>query len=256
MNLIEANLIGANLDKVVLGWSVLGSVDLSGVERLETVKHAGPSTVGTDTLVRSRGKIPDEFLRGCGLCAWEVLAARLYDPGLALEQASEMHLAIQRERFKGYFLRGVFISFAEEDRGFVDKLYASLTHVGANVWLDSHNLVSGPIEKQVCRTIRYSDMVLLVLSETLLRTDWMENELETARKKEKEENRQVLCPVALDESWKFRLANDSDDRQLWLTFRQKKVLDFSKWQTGAFDEPFGMLVDALKIVFSARWEPM
>jgi hypothetical protein len=39
------------------------------VKRLESIKHHYPSTVGVDTLVRSRGRIPDAFLRGCGVPA-------------------------------------------------------------------------------------------------------------------------------------------------------------------------------------------
>jgi uncharacterized protein YjbI with pentapeptide repeats len=41
--------------------------DLSEVKGLETVKHRAPSSIGTDTLYRPAGKIPEVFLRGCGL---------------------------------------------------------------------------------------------------------------------------------------------------------------------------------------------
>ena len=34
---------------------------------LETVVHTGPSTIGVDTIVRSRGKIPESFLRQAGV---------------------------------------------------------------------------------------------------------------------------------------------------------------------------------------------
>jgi len=42
-------------------------VDLSQVHGLESVYQRGPSTVGVDTLFRSNGKIPEVFLRGCGV---------------------------------------------------------------------------------------------------------------------------------------------------------------------------------------------
>src|SRR5262245_19605037 len=88
-DLREADLSGANLFEAVLHEAVLrgavlsealciktifGNVDLSEAKGLELIKHQGPSSVGVDTLVRSLGKIPEEFLRGCGLTPWEVLS--------------------------------------------------------------------------------------------------------------------------------------------------------------------------------------
>src|SRR5271157_1803405 len=42
-------------------------VDLSVAKGLETINHWGPSTIGIDTIYKSRGKIPEVFLRGCGV---------------------------------------------------------------------------------------------------------------------------------------------------------------------------------------------
>ena len=47
--------------------TVFANVDLSEVKGLDSVRHAGPSTIGIDTLFRSKGKIPEAFLRGCGV---------------------------------------------------------------------------------------------------------------------------------------------------------------------------------------------
>src|SRR5664280_2314111 len=76
-NLNGANLIGANFrsghlretefGEAVLGGTVLANVDLSKAKGLETVRHGGPSTIGVDTIYRSKGKIPEVFLRGAGL---------------------------------------------------------------------------------------------------------------------------------------------------------------------------------------------
>jgi hypothetical protein len=71
------------------------------------------------------------------------------------------------------------------------------------------------------------------------------------RQKEKAEGRQVLCPIALDDSWRSKLsAKDSPgdpSRQLWRTLEQKAILDFSKWKTKAFDEQFQKLLRGLQI---------
>jgi hypothetical protein len=42
----------------------------------------------------------------------------------------------------------------------------------------------------------------LTLSEHSLKSDWVEHEVRSARELEKELGRDVLCPVALDDSWK------------------------------------------------------
>src|SRR5205085_12594188 len=41
--------------------------DLSEVKGLERVIRFGPSSIGIDTLYKSDGKIPEVFLRGCGV---------------------------------------------------------------------------------------------------------------------------------------------------------------------------------------------
>ena len=66
-NLSRANLSDANLSGAICRLTVFANLDLSEATGLETVQHYGLSTIGTDTLFLSEGKIPDAFLRGCGL---------------------------------------------------------------------------------------------------------------------------------------------------------------------------------------------
>ena len=62
--------------------------------------------------------------------------------------------------------------------------------------------------------------------------------------KEKDEKRDnVLCPIALDDSWMGKVEGDV----LWRQVKKKNVVDFSKWRTKAdFDTPFRELEDGLK----------
>jgi hypothetical protein len=66
-NLSGTNLSGASLEAATIGGTRFGNLDLSAVKGLETVQHKSPSTIGIDTLYKSRGKIPEVFLRGCGV---------------------------------------------------------------------------------------------------------------------------------------------------------------------------------------------
>ena len=120
--------------------------------------------------------------------------------------ADILDVNIFRQRTEGpIFIGGIFISYSHEDSDFVDKLHKSLKGAGAPVWLDRHDMLAGSMENQVFRAIRLQDIVITVLSESSIESDWVEAELEAARQKEKAENRDVLCPVALDDSWQKKV---------------------------------------------------
>jgi hypothetical protein len=252
-----ANLIGADLSGAVLiyarCWStIFANVDLSTVRGLESIQHEGPSEISVSTLIRSRGQIPESFLRGCGLTPWEVLAARFYDPALTPPQFSDLQYQVFDAWTKGRsMISGCFISYSHADANFVNKLRDRLIAEGVNVWLDRHDMIAGPIQDQVWRAIQVHHVVILVLSETSVRSDWVENELDIARDKERDENRAVLCPVSLDDTWKAKVEAKGKpgdpSRKLWRTLEQKFVVDFSGWKTKSFDESFQKLVRGLKV---------
>ena len=67
--LCEAALTGANFSEATVGQTEFGDLDLSSAVGLENVKHWAGSTLGIDTLFRSKANIPDTFLRGVGVPA-------------------------------------------------------------------------------------------------------------------------------------------------------------------------------------------
>ncbi len=141
----------------------------------------------------------------------------------------------------------MFISYSHDAAEAVHRIYERLKEEDITVWLDRHDLVAGDLQRQVDRGLRLMDVVLLVLSESSIESDWVEHELETGRKKEKEEKRDVLCPIALDDSWKAKTEGDV----LWRQLKKKNVLDFSRWQTRDFEAQFRKLLDGLKIYYPA-----
>src|SRR5262249_31327881 len=71
-NLVGADLRDAYLHEADLGWAkcsgtIFANVDLSQIKGLDHVFHSGQSTIGIDTILRSQGRIPETFLRGCGV---------------------------------------------------------------------------------------------------------------------------------------------------------------------------------------------
>jgi hypothetical protein len=230
-------------------FSILGLNDMSSTKGLEFAEHNGPSEVGVHTLAKSKGQIPEVFLRGCGLSPWEIEMAKLYNPDLTGPEVSEIvSTDLFSKRTDGpLYIGGVFISYSHADKGFADKLYEQLQEAGVSVWLDRHDMVAGAINKQVQRELRLRDIVVLILSEASVKSDWVEHELKTARQKEKDENRDVLCPITLDEAWKSKMDNPN-----WGHLGDKNILDFSKWKTKAFTGPFDKLLKGMKINYEVK----
>jgi hypothetical protein len=58
---------GANFENTGVGSTVFASIDLSACRGLDLVHHDGPSTLGVDSIILSKGHIATLFLRGIGL---------------------------------------------------------------------------------------------------------------------------------------------------------------------------------------------
>jgi uncharacterized protein YjbI with pentapeptide repeats len=194
-NFTRADLAMADLAEATTLHTTFGDVDLSDVRGLQTINQLGPSSIGEDTLRRSKGRIPATFLKGAGLPDWQIEASRLYDPTLTAREVERIQYRVFDLRTNApFFLGGVFFSYSHADSDVVERLETRLDESGARTWRDAHDMVAGPMERQVFDAIRVNDAVVIVLSETSVRSDWVEHELELGRNREREENRDVLCP--------------------------------------------------------------
>lgn len=247
-----ANLNGARLRRSRFSGSVasdtnFGNLDLSEVIGLEDVRHTGPSRVSTDTLVLSKGKIPEVFLRGCGLSDWEIEAGNLYNPELSNEEVNKILYRVYDLRAtQALQISHLFVSYSRADNAFVEKLETHLNGKGIRYWRDIHDMKSGRMEKQIDLAIRQNPTVLLILSEHSLSSDWVEHEVRTARSLEKELGRDTLCPVALDDSGK----NSSWPKRVMEQIMEYNILDFSDWRDDSkFDGTFRKLIDGLELFY-------
>lgn len=96
-----------NFNKTSMLHTKFADTDLSRTLELETVKHSGPSTIGIDTLYKSRGKIPEAFLRGCGVPEDFITYAH----------------SLVTNPIEYY---SSFISHSSRDKEFADRLHADL----------------------------------------------------------------------------------------------------------------------------------
>jgi uncharacterized protein YjbI with pentapeptide repeats len=228
-NLIEANLSKSelnrsNLNGAFVAWSCFGDNDLSHTKGLEKVKHFGPSTIGIDTIYRSKGKIPEEFLRGTGVPEHFIVYAGY----------------LNARAFEG---NSYFISYSGKDRNFVEKLNANLQKEGVRCWFAPEEMKMGDESRQrVNRQIRIHEKLLIVLSEFSIESAWIQQEVEAALEEEHNRNGSILFPIRLDD-------NCLDGEKEWLVNLQKthQIYDFSTWDTWeAYHEQFILLLHDLE----------
>jgi uncharacterized protein YjbI with pentapeptide repeats len=246
-NLTGADLGQTNFTEAIFGHTILGENDLSSTGGLDTALHVSPSFISTRTIQLSKGKIPSVFLRGCGLSDWEIEAAKLYNAELSNQEITDILYKVHDLRAQHPIqISPLFISYSHLDSEFVDKLEDQLNQKGIRFWRDIHDTKAGRLEKQIEMAIRTYQTVLLVLSANSVRGDWVQHEVRMARELEKETGRDVLCPVALDESWK----TCSWPKRIMEQVTEYKILDFSKWEDDiAFGEMFARLIDGLELFY-------
>jgi uncharacterized protein YjbI with pentapeptide repeats len=249
-DLSGANLRGADLSKAIVALTVFADLDLSTVKGLGTVKHNGPSRVSMDTLSGSKGHISEAFLRGCGLSNWEIEISKLYRPEITNQELGDILYMLHDLRAnQAIQISPVFISYSHLDSSFVDHLERQFVNDGIRFWRDMHHATSGRLESQVDRAIRLNPTVLLILSENSTQSDWVEHEAWSARETEKELGRDVLCPIALDTSWKDCRWPERLRRQIM----EYNILDFSKWRDNAsFERMYWKLVEGLDAFYNPR----
>jgi uncharacterized protein YjbI with pentapeptide repeats len=206
-NLGGANLAAATLAGATLEMTILADVDLSEVEGLDGVHHIGPSTVGIDTIYKSKGKIPEVFLRGCGVP--ESMITFMHSlVGTAIEFYS------------------CFISYSSKDNDFAKRVYADLQSKGVRVWFAPEDLKIGDkFRSRIDEAIRIYDKLLLVLSENSINSEWVEDEVEAALEKEHAQNRTMLFPVRLDDA-----VMKTDQAWAASIRRTRHIGDMSAWK--------------------------
>ncbi|AOS83919.1 hypothetical protein BIU88_07000 [Chlorobaculum limnaeum] len=225
----ESNLSYARLSEAILSYAtasltVFGNVDLSTVKGLETISHSYPSTIGIDTLYRSKGNIPESFLRGCGV------------PDQMIEYARSLTATpIQ------YY--SCFISYSHKDEELAQRIHNDLQASGVRCWFAPHDLKIGDkIRPVIDESIRVHDKLLLILSEHSVQSDWVEHEVEHALDRERIEKKNILFPVRLDESVIDNTAGWAGNVR-----RQRLIGDFSRWKDhDSYMRAFARLLRDLK----------
>jgi uncharacterized protein YjbI with pentapeptide repeats len=233
-NLSGADLSRANLKQAVIGYTTFADTDLSVAQGLEAVRHISPSTIGIDTLYLSGGKIPEAFLRGCGV------------PDSFIEYIPSLIGAMEPAQFYS-----CFISYSTKDEDFARRLHERMRAERLRVWFAPEDIQGGKkIHEQLERAIQLHDRLLLVLSEHSITSEWVTTEIYNARQAEIREQRRKLFPIRLCtfetlRAWKC--FDDDTGKDLGREVREYFIPDFSNWKEhDAFEAAFARLLRDLK----------
>lgn len=235
----ESILLETNIGMTYLNNCIISDCDLSKTINLKTVRHHGPSSIGIDTIYKSKGKIPKIFLRGCGV-----------PENIITYMKSLVGQTKQIDFFP------CFISYSHADKSFARRLYDTLQGRGIRCWLDEHDAkVGDPIQEAIDRGFRLTDKVILCCSKDSLNSAWVSRELTKAFSKEEQFFKQnkkksyVLVPLNLD-GYLFLRKNKE---YVWVDgwadeIRNRISADFKGWKkdTDIFDREFKRVIKALE----------
>jgi hypothetical protein len=232
-NLSETKLEGATFRRVRCGGTTFADNDLERVEDLGSVEHFGPSTIGIDTLFRSGRKIPEAFLRGCGV------------PHALITYLTSLIGSLSPIQF--YYC---FIIYSTKDDEFAKRLYSKMRDEGFRVWLAPEGVQWGkPHHEQIDDAINMYDKLLLVLSPNSMTSKWVKTEIRKARSA-LGARRRKLFPIRLVNfetvrDWECFDADRGND--LGVEIREYFIPDFSNWKNhDSFEGAFVRLLNDLK----------
>ncbi len=226
-NLSKVNLRGVDLKNARCFQTIFANVDLSETKNLDSVDHKGPSSIGIDTLYKSKGNILEMFLLGCGVP----------------DQMIEYTKSLTANPIEYY---SCFISYSHNDHNdeeFAKRLWEGLQAKNVRCWLACEDMkIGAEIRTTIDESIRVHDKLLIILSKHSVGSEWVKDEVEHAIDLEKERKQSVLFPVRIDETVMESKTGWSANVR-----RQRHIGDFTRWKDhDAYSKAFERLLRDLK----------
>jgi len=184
-----------------------GNCDLRGAVGLNFASHAFLSSIDIRSI--RRADIPKSFLAGCGLPPDLVDYLPSILDGVAIAKYS------------------CFISYCAADEKFVRRLHGDLESAKIRSWFAPVNMRAGDLIRQrLDEAVALSEKLVVVLSSASIASQYVEQEVEAAIEKERQQKRLVLIPIMVDRA----VFNASSG---WPAFvrRTRHIADFSNWNS-------------------------
>ncbi|HEU5380017.1 MAG TPA: toll/interleukin-1 receptor domain-containing protein [Ktedonobacteraceae bacterium] len=223
-NLSFTQLAEADIGRAITYETTFAHVDLSQVRRLGEIEHQGPSSIALHSILLPQDGSALHFLRGCGVP----------DEWIDFYRATMMN-PIQ--------YHSCFISYSHRDDNLAHHLRSHLQDHGVRCWFATEDMKIGDkIRRRIDEAIHMHEKLLLLLSEHSLASEWVEDEVEAALEKERQQQREVIFPIRLDNAI-------METSQAWAAKlrRQRYIGDFSNWTNPrAYEKAFERLLRDLK----------
>ena len=192
----SVDLGGAQFGGSIVGYTVFQNCDFSGAVDLERVRHDAPSTIGIDSLYKSRGLIAGEFLRNAGV-----------PEGMTGFQASIAEAQTA--------LADCFISCTDRDEGFATTLRNDLQGRGVRCWVFSESSRGNSLvmrhstsdQEEVERWVRPYDKLVVVCSAATLDSESVRNDLRQAQEAQQSRDDWMLFLAGADATFSDRSRN-------------------------------------------------
>jgi uncharacterized protein YjbI with pentapeptide repeats len=231
-NLSGAELGGAMVNEARVVGTIFADLDLREVEGLESLNHWGPSEVSISTIYRSEGRIPEGFLRNCGV-------------------PDDFITFLPSLTTKAIEFYSCFISYSGKDEEFARRLHSRMREAELRVWFAPEDVKGGDkLYDQIDRAIQVHDRLLLVLSKSSMKSKWVETEIRRARKVELKEGRRKLFPIRLvgyEALQQWACIDSTTGEDLAEEVRSYFIPDFSNWKNhDDFELAFARLLTDLK----------
>ena len=250
----RVSVINTEFKNSVFDCTVLTDVDLSRAIAVDRIYHAGPSSIGIDTVVKT--------LRSSGGNLTDGQKLFFMRAGISSVLLEYLPSIMQSDPIQFYTC---FISYSTANEAFATRLNEDLNNAGVHTWKWDLNAVAGrDLRANIDGAIRHYDKIILVCSADSLTSGPVQREIERALQKEdrlkaahaeraKEalqkgqeppfEDTDVLVPIRIDDTifkWQSQFTADVTKRY---------IPDFSgktERRTSAYKAEVKKLIAALK----------
>ena len=177
----------ANFHNCIIGYTVFQNCAMDAALGLDSIRHDAPSTIGLDTLLRSRGALPESFILGSGI---PVAVVGIQD---SVSDAPVTTLEVH-------------ISCANGDIEFARQLEDNLRDQGVRTWVFAEGFRGNPLvdrrassgEEEIERWVRHYDRLIVVCTAAGLDSETVRNDITAAQESENTNDRWTMFLVDAD----------------------------------------------------------
>ena len=177
----------ANFHNCIIGYTVFQNCAMDSALGLDSIRHDAPSTIGLDTLLRSRGALPESFILGSGI---PVAVVGIQD---SVSDAPVTTLEVH-------------ISCANGDIEFARQLEDNLRDQGVRTWVFAEGFRGNPLvdrrassgEEEIERWVRHYDRLIVVCTAAGLDSETVRNDITAAQESENTNDRWTMFLVDAD----------------------------------------------------------